>query len=551
MPLLFAALIAVAGLTIPFDSSSEGPRPRPGEIRLARAPVARGIVRRSDGKPLAGAVIRAGESELARSDARGVFVAEIPEPRPDALLVSAHGWGTKVIPLPGGDVDVVAPPLTMRKASSLAVTVEREPSPVEVTLQRWDDDQRVDVAHRHLARDAASVAFDDLDEGTYAVIVRGVGPLAIAATKLNVAAGERRRASIAVRPQQVDWTASLGEKPLAGITLAFSSNALHWRAEVTTDAAGRFAAELWQPGPVLVTARGGPLSAPFTINAELRPGHFDFVIPDRQVRGRLLDRDSGRGVPGAFVFLRSTHGTVRTNPRTTTAADGSFLFNAVAPGEQHLTSLAPGFLIPDPVDFTTREGDPPHSLDIVLDSGAPHALRIFLHDGRPAAGAELVAAVGDAIRAISSADADGRATVPMPRDAEAKIYVIPREGTFAVVDRDADHVTLRPPSSSLRIVARALDGTPLAGIAMLMSYDGRVIPPSVAQRISRMQGLPLITNDEGELVLRNIPPGWYEFWPYRGEEEAHALLLSMPEAPIALNVKTGENAVAVDFQRVR
>lgn len=440
------------------------------------------------------------------------------------------------------------------KTSSLVVTVSGVQRDVEVTLQRWDDrDRGVDVAHRRLGGGTWSAAFDALDRGTYAVIVRGQGPLAVSTTRINLGSGEQRRAAISIHPVQVDGSASFAGKPLARATLAFSNVALHWRAEVTTDAAGRFTAELWQPASVLVTASGGALKASFTDTVELRGGRFDFVVPNRQVRGRIVDAASGRGVPNALVFLRTAHDTVRTNPHTTTDANGAFLFNAVAPGAQHLTVLSPDYVIPDAVDFATKEGDPPRVVDVALDTGAPRSLRVVSHDGRPAAGAELDAVAGGEIRAMTYTDAEGRATIPLPRDGEAKVYVVPREGAFAVVGaRDAERVTLPRPSSSLRIVTRSTDGAPLPNVELLMSFNGAVVPPVVARRIGVLQGLRLMTNGDGEAVLRNIPPGWYQFWPYRGEEEAQAILAaSSIEAPIALNVKTGENTVAVDFQKRR
>jgi Carboxypeptidase regulatory-like domain len=435
------------------------------------------------------------------------------------------------------------------KTSTLVATIDGVQGDVAVTLQRLGDDgRRVDVAHRQAAK---SVQFDDLESGTYVVSVRGGGPLAVAATKLNLGGGERRRVTMAIHPVPLDWSVSFAGRPLAGTKLAFTNLTTQWRAEATTDAAGRVAAELWQPGQVLVTASGGALKASFSDTVELRGGHFDFVVPDRQVRGRIVDASSGRGVPRALVFLRTSHGEMKSNPRTTTDADGAFLFNAVAPGAQHLTVLAADYLIPDAVDFTTKEGDPPRQVDVVLDTGAPRALRVVMHDGRPAAGAELDAAVGGEIRAITYTNPDGRANVPLPRGGEAKVFVVPREGAFAVVGaRDADRVTLPPASSSLRIVARSTDGEPLPNVELLMAFNGAVVPPAVARRLATVQGLKLITNGDGEAVLRNIPPGWYQFWPYRGEEEVQAILASsLLDAPIALNVKTGENVVAVDFQK--
>jgi len=433
------------------------------------------------------------------------------------------------------------------KTSSLAVTVDGVPSDAVVTLQRLkDNDDRADVARQQ----GRTARFDALESGTYQVIVRGDGPLAVAAAKVNLGSGERRRVTIPIHPERIDGRATLAGKPLSGATLSFLNVDWRWKAEVKTDDAGRFAAELWQPGAVIVTASGGILTSRFTAPAELHAGRFDLAVPDRQVRGRILDAASGRGVPDAAVFLRTASGGVETSPHTMTDAEGAFLFNDVAPGPHHLTVLASDFLMPAPVDFVTREGDPPRAVDVALDTGAPRALRVVLHDGRPAAGAELDAVTGTEIRAIAATDAAGRATVPLPRDGDAKIYVVAREGSFAVVGaRDPDRVTLPPPSSSLRIVARSTDGAPMPGVELLMSFNGSVVPSAVARRIAVIQGLRLITNGDGEAVLRNIPAGWYQFWPYRGEDEASAILASAVDAPIALNVKTGENTVAVDFQK--
>lgn len=439
-----------------------------------------------------------------------------------------------------------------KPSSSLAVTVSGVTADADVTLERWDEnDRRADVAHRRLARGQSKLDFGALDAGTYAVVVRGDAPLAVSTTKINVGSGQRQRVSIAIRPLQVDGSATFAGQPLPGATLAFANLDVHWKAEVKTDDAGRFHAELWQPGKVLVTVSGGALRTPFTDTAELRGGRFDFAVPDRQVRGRITDAASGRGVPNVLVFLRSTHGEVKTNPHTQTDDDGAFLFNAVAPGEQHLTVMAADYVIPDAVDFVTKEGDPPHRVDVALDTGAPRALRVVQHDGHPAAGAEIDAVADGVVRAMTYTDADGRAAVPLPRAGEAKIYVIPRSGAFAVVGaRDPDRVELPRPASSLRIVTRSTDGAPLPDVELLMSFNGTVVPPVVARRIAVLQGLHLVTNAEGEAVLRNIPAGWYQFWPYRGDEEAAAILAaSSIEAPIALNVKTGENTVAVDFQK--
>ena len=63
------------------------------------------------------------------------------------------------------------------------------------------------------------------------------------------------------------------------------------------------------------------------------------------------------------------------------------------------------------------------------------------------------------------------------------------------------------------------------------------------------RGLSLITNADGRVTLAHIPPGTYEFWPYRNEAEGRTIyeLASDMEAPIAVKVLTGENDATVKF----
>jgi hypothetical protein len=77
-----------------------------------------------------------------------------------------------------------------------------------------------------------------------------------------------------------------------------------------------------------------------------------------------------------------------------------------------------------------------------------------------------------------------------------------------------------------------------------------VLPPAVAVELRRQQGSNLQTDAGGTTRLAHIPTGTYEFWPYRTPEEVEALLVSSiaVEAPITVNVVTGENKATVRFQ---
>ena len=121
---------------------------------------------------------------------------------------------------------------------------------------------------------------------------------------------------------------------------------------------------------------------------------------------------------------------------------------------------------------------------------------------------------------------------------------------MAKADEAPRRVTLPRPSSSLRIVTRTTEGKPLPSVELLMRVNGELIPPAVADELLEQQGLALRTDERGEALLRNLPPGSYEFWPYSGESEAEAIVETAASllAPIVVNVKTGENTIAVNFR---
>ena len=106
-------------------------------------------------------------------------------------------------------------------------------------------------------------------------------------------------------------------------------------------------------------------------------------------------------------------------------------------------------------------------------------------------------------------------------------------------------------NASLEVATLTTDGGALPDVSLLMRYNGQLLPPEVAAELQRQQGVAFGTNENGIARLANIPAGVYEFWPYRSEAEASALLASASalSAPIVVNVVTGENKATVRFQR--
>ena len=85
-----------------------------------------------------------------------------------------------------------------------------------------------------------------------------------------------------------------------------------------------------------------------------------------------------------------------------------------------------------------------------------------------------------------------------------------------------------------------------------MRIDGTVVPPAVSQQLFT-RGVRLRTNAEGSISLAHIPPGTYDFWPYRSEAEGQMLYDTgwAMATPISLDVVSGENTATVRLKARR
>lgn len=161
-------------------------------------------------------------------------------------------------------------------------------------------------------------------------------------------------------------------------------------------------------------------------------------------------------------------------------------------------------------------------------------------------------APGQPYRCRFITNAEGRAQVAVSDAGSCAIYVLPKEGSLAVGRVSGkEPLVLRVPdgSSSLRLALKSETGDVFSDLWLLMRIDGTVIPPVIARQLAS-RGLALVTDTAGSISLAHIPPGTYEFWPYRTEAEGQMLyeVASDIEAPISVKVLTGENNATVRFQ---
>lgn len=200
---------------------------------------------------------------------------------------------------------------------------------------------------------------------------------------------------------------------------------------------------------------------------------------------------------------------------------------------------------------------PTKELDVRLEPGRTIPIAAVDAEGEPLRKA-LVFAVSDAKRCSRAVtDDEGRTNLAVPADEAATLFVVPTSGAFGVQrvarEHDGKRMKIHPPraTSSLLIKALTTDGNAMSPLSLLMRFNGEMVPPVVAEELRHRLGLQLMTGHSNEALLQNIPAGSYELWPYRTEEEVELILDTgyAVAAPIFVNVRTGENKVAVKFAK--
>jgi len=442
-------------------------------------------------------------------------------------------------------------------AGSIEATIRGTAQPLEVELLLRDaGDNWSEVAHKILPADTRKVRFDGLEGGVYQVLVQGPVATERLATKVAVGRTDARRITITVEPFVLKGRVTLGGTELGRGAVQLRHREFHWRSAIGLGPDGTFSAPLWQRGTFSYGVRGPALPTEYTYTAEIdgeAPLNID--IPDGRVAGVLRDAKSGQPVAGAVVGLQTNIEDREEHVRLTTGPEGRFDFVGIKHGSHVVRVYSPQHLEPEPVAFKLTDAAPLRELDVRLDPGRAVPIVVIDKAHDPVANAKVFVVSDSKLRARATTDEDGRASVPVPAGDSATLFVIAEEGPFAMqrVPRTDDkrrlQVYLPSTASSLLIRAQTTDGKTMPPFQLLMRYNGELVPTEVAEELTVVQGLQLATGPDSEAHLRNIPSGSYEFWPYRSEAEAESIVAAGSTflAPIQVNVRMGENKIAVKF----
>lgn len=442
-------------------------------------------------------------------------------------------------------------------AAELRVAVDRNgfTGPIEVALApRVDGMPPQWSASKMIAASESAATFTGLAEGLYLVLARGPQPLQRLGAKANVGAngGVVR---LTLPSGKTSLRVTLGGQPVADAAVLLTEDELLWDTSLEVGGDGRFEGALWQPGLYVASIRRNRAAAPHVADVTLSAKPSTIDVPDRIVAGRVVD-ESGRPIGEATVILRTQGDHINLTARTSSGSDGRFEFFGVRDGAQGLWAKAPSYLNSDVASFELHAAPARQSLDVRMTRGTQRTVRVEDRRNEPAGGAMLFAACDGYVKSTALTDEQGRAEVALPDSGGCSIYALPKEGSFAVVQVAGQGppvmIRLREGSSSLKLALKSESGEAFSDVWLLMRIDGTVVPPAVSHQLFT-RGLRLMTNAEGSISLAHIPPGTYDFWPYRSEAEGQMLYDAAwaTAAPISLNVVSGENSATVRLRARR
>ncbi len=441
-------------------------------------------------------------------------------------------------------------------AADLRIAVARNgfTGPIELALAprvegappHWSASKRLGAAE-------STATFTGLPEGLYLVLARGPQPLERLSAKANVGRGGGA-VRLTLPKKKTSLRVTLAGQPVARATVLLTEDELLWDTQLEAGDDGRFVGALWQPGAYTATVWRDRAAGPYVADVALSADPLTIEVPDRLVTGRVVGED-GQPIAGAKVILRTQSDHLNQTAGTTSASDGRFEFFGVLEGAQALRAKAPSYLESDVASFQLLGAPARHSLDLTLARGMQRTVRVVDTHSDPVPGAMLYAACDGHIKSTALTDEHGHAEVALPEAGGCSLYALPEEGSLAVVEVSGTGplvVRVREGASSLKLALKSESGETFSDIWLLMRIDGTIVPPAISHQLFT-RGLRLRTNGEGSVSLAHIPPGTYDFWPYRSEAEGQMLYDAawVMAAPISLNVVTGENSATVRLRARR
>lgn len=523
---------------------------RQSRVILHRLDYISGKVLLEDRRPATGAELYAGEEPLGTIDSPdGSFFLAVPQEwdRSELRVLYAGLPGQRFsVPQVGGDTELGT--LVFRKGVELAIET-RLPAAFQGTAELVvsalvSRSKESPVFTRNLDKQTVSLR-EVVPAGRYRITLTGPEPLQRYGRTVEVSETSDRVA-LEVDPVQLELIVrDDASQAVSNAVALLVSSAGGWRQEVTTDVSGRGEWELWQRGAFALSARHPEAGSGYTERKQIADDTIWHVqMKGDRVEGTVVTQ-SGDAISGAKLLLVSTTATGQKT-RVQDADDrGHFRFDYLQRGDHRLTVHHAGF------DERTLEVQPEAEefLRVVLSAQGERHVRVVSATGRPLAGAALIT---ESSTYPSYTDHGGLVVVPLPGAGTARYFVVPREGSFAVIDINSESpeestVTVPPGDATLMVGMKTTDGGVLGGKAFALRYNGTFLPLNVVRTLENLLGIRLNTDATGWAQLARMPSGFYELWPVF-DFNLYPVLLQRPTAPAAAVYATpGVSTVEMTF----
>ncbi|HEY0144088.1 MAG TPA: carboxypeptidase regulatory-like domain-containing protein [Thermoanaerobaculia bacterium] len=538
-------------------------------VETSFPPVRGTVVQKDDGSPVAGATIEDQQGQLrAVTAGDGTFEFRLPMTSREFLTVRAHGLATTRVPLPRTEGRITLPPIELSRGATVTIALKGDAARVRrIVLQHTGrgTNERIerDVP---VEKDASEVVLRDVAPGAYRIVARGTEPLEAAGTRVTIEPAGHGNAVISIKPFVLTLHVRHGKRAVPGASVTFEGNDTGALGEVTTNADGTVAARMFQGGQWFLVTETRELQQPYLSSATLEADEneeWTVEIPAKRIHGTVRDAATGKpvGEVAVDVTFHSRHNgePISGSYSAMTDAAGSYELTGVREGRYLLTFRHEHYRPSETLDFRVEEWDESVERNTTLEKQA-QAIRVRVIDatGTPLPRTSVIVTPLPAHpTAARHYQTNGEGEVALDTIHGPVIaFAVPGDASFGLVRIEPrrtgdDPIALRVlnPSSNLFVRVVTKDGIPLQQLRLVMRWDGWMIPPSVIRLLERQPGHQLSTGADGRIVLRGVPAGMYELWPYRSVEEAEDIVTAGGKAPISLNVAPGETRVTVTVDR--
>jgi hypothetical protein len=513
------------------------------------------------GGPVADVAVSTPEGTvLATSDATGAVREEVCDALPDRVFVRASGYGHRTVEITRHESDLDFGTVTLAPGATLTIRVDRngDVGPITTLLLRTNEHnvgRRTTFASQTIDGDTTMIELRDLEARDYVLLLRGDAPLEVLREDIKIAEGENATKDIRLDPRTVKGFVHQGSAPMVQVALDFTGANGEWRSSVVTDDEGRFRSAAWKEGYVGIDV-GRPLPPKYSTDRRIGPTdtEWDIDVPDRRIRGTVVDKETGHPVPVTHVDVSYRRGD-SSGMFFLAAEESRFELPMLEPGHYEFTAGHAEYLSSTAVVDLQPE-DHVREVRIEMQRGFEMRVNVVNAEGLPAGGAEIIASrTPNGVPRSWITDGSGMATLRLQTEESLGVWVLAQTDSFAFVTLEARknsepaRVVLPPDNATIAIRATHADGTLAVHAHLLFSYNGRFAPDDVRESFI-FRGVRMVTGSDGTLLLTHMPAGEYDFFTIETPEE-HIVFDGKPTfAGMHASILPGENHVTLRVSRI-